>query len=99
MTLVPQRLLRNLRLARTFASLVPTLIKARPGSGYTVVDAFEAAVRKDPEHPAIVFEDRMLRYREVDAAANRVARWALGEGIRRGDTVALFMENRPEFVI
>ena len=37
-------------------------------------------------------------YRQVEDASNRVANYFLSRGYRVGDSVALLMENRPEFV-
>ncbi len=39
-----------------------------------------------------------LTYRQVEDASNRVANYFLSRGYRVGDSVALLMENRPEFV-
>jgi fatty-acyl-CoA synthase len=48
--------------------------------------------------PALLSDREQLSYRELDARANRYARWALAHGIRTGDTVALLMPGRPEFL-
>ncbi len=61
-------------------------------------DDLEAAVDKWPQRPAIEFEGRTLSYAQLDAMANRYAHWASGRGIKRGDTVALFMPNRLEYI-
>lgn len=63
-----------------------------------VCDLFEASVRKWPHKPCMRFEDRTLSFLECDAMANRVAHWALQRGLRAGQTVALLMENRPEYI-
>jgi len=52
-----------------------------------------------PEHVAIVFKDVNLTYRELDALVNSFANALLDLGIRKGQTVCLFMTNRPEYVI
>ncbi|NWH09452.1 MAG: long-chain-acyl-CoA synthetase [Alphaproteobacteria bacterium] len=64
----------------------------------TSADVIEHWVRVRPGNTAIVFEDVSYTYLELDRAANRYARWALAQGIGQGDTVALLMENRPEFL-
>ncbi len=64
----------------------------------TAADIIEPWVHKRPDNIAIEFDDRRYTYREFDAAANRYARWAQGLGLKQGDTVALLMENRPEFL-
>jgi fatty-acyl-CoA synthase len=48
--------------------------------------------------PALLCEHETLTYQELAARANRYARWALERGIAPGDTVCLFMPNRPEYL-
>src|SRR5262249_42977161 len=45
-----------------------------------VVDLFERQVRAAPDSVALVFEDRSLSYRELDACTNRLARVLLARG-------------------
>ncbi|MBV1880798.1 MAG: long-chain-acyl-CoA synthetase [Pseudomonadales bacterium] len=59
----------------------------------------ERTVKRYPNRPAIYFEDRMLTYREFNEEANRVAHLLVDKGVKRGDVVALFMQNRPEYLI
>ncbi len=48
--------------------------------------------------PALVGEHSRLSYRELADLANRYARWALAQGLARGDVVALVMPNCPEYL-
>jgi fatty-acyl-CoA synthase len=48
--------------------------------------------------PALLSDQERFSYRELAARANRYARWALAQGIRKGDTICLLMPNRPEFL-
>jgi len=64
----------------------------------TVADDIERTVDRFGPRPAFEFEGRTLTYAEFDALANRYAHWARAEGLRQGDSVALFMTNRPEYV-
>src|ERR1700748_2747082 len=68
----------------------------RPDSTRTIVDIVEDRVARSPGNPALYYLDQMLTYGEMDARANRYANWALAQGIKRGDSVALLMENRPD---
>ena len=52
-----------------------------------------------PDHEAIVFEDRRLTYRELNGAVDIVAAYLRGLGIRQDDRVALYCENRLEWVM
>lgn len=49
-------------------------------------------------HPAILYEDRSLTWREFDGWANQIARYLISEGLRKGDAIAVFLENRPELL-
>lgn len=69
-----------------------------PDSDQLVPDDLEASVDKHRDNVAFRFEGDILTYGEFDARANRIAHWALSQGLSRGDCVALFMENRPDYV-
>ena len=72
--------------------------RARLDGNDTVADVFEARVDEHPEATAIHWGGNEYSYAELDSAANRLANWALGEGLERGDVVALMMRNRPEYL-
>jgi len=71
----------------------------RPDGPHTVADVIEEQARRSPEAPAIVFEDRVVSWQELDGSADRFAHWARSQDVGRGDVVALLMENRPEFLM
>ncbi len=48
--------------------------------------------------PALLSDRERFSYRELAARANRYSRWALAQGIRKGDTICLLMPNRPEYL-
>lgn len=54
-----------------------------------------------PDHPALVYGDRNLRltFRELETEARQIACGLLGIGVRRGDRVAVWATNVPEWVI
>ena len=47
---------------------------------------------------ALISTRASLSYAELLARANRYARWALGHGVAKGDTVALMMPNCPDYM-
>ncbi len=51
-----------------------------------------------PDHPAVVFEDIRLTYREYNASVNRLANALLALGIKKGDKVAMLLPNRFELM-
>jgi len=48
--------------------------------------------------PALLSDRERFSYRDLAARSNRYARWALAQGLGKGDTVCLLMPNRPEFL-
>jgi fatty-acyl-CoA synthase len=64
----------------------------------TYPDVAEALAAEHGERPALVSERETLTFRGYDARANRYARWALENGVGKGDVVALMMPNRPEYL-
>ena len=87
--------------ARIAAALtrVARIAPLKPDAPTTYADRFEERVQAQPERVALIQGDRELSYGEVDAAANRFARWAASQGVGRGDAVALLLGNRPELPI
>jgi len=81
--------------ARTLAMTRPV----HPGAKLTIADWLERWARQRPESPAVLYEDRVVTFAELDAGANRFARWAQGQGLRKGDVVSVLMENRPEYIM
>ena len=47
----------------------------------------------------ILFEERSITFKEFNEAANRYSHLFQKRGFIKGDTVVLFMDNRPEFLI
>ncbi len=58
----------------------------------------ERVVDLYPDRVAIRFEGADMTYRQFDARANAYAHWALAQGLKKGDAVALLMGNRPDYV-
>ncbi|MGH7324455.1 MAG: class I adenylate-forming enzyme family protein [Candidatus Rokuibacteriota bacterium] len=52
-----------------------------------------------PDREAVVFAGRSLTFRELEGLVNAFAHGLRGLGIGRGDRVALFMTNRPEYIV
>jgi fatty-acyl-CoA synthase len=48
--------------------------------------------------PALISPRERFTYSELNARANRYARWALQQRIRKGDTVCVLMGSRPEYI-
>lgn len=48
--------------------------------------------------PALLSDRECLTYSELSGRTNRYARWALSQGLAKGETVCLLMPNRPEYL-
>ncbi|XP_076455364.1 long-chain fatty acid transport protein 1-like [Babylonia areolata] len=86
--------------ARALKALLMVNLKVRSHTrnNMTIAKLFQAQAKKHPEKPCFLFEDQTWTYGQVEEHTNRVANFFYEAGYRKGDTVALFMENRPDFV-
>ncbi|MCI2417435.1 amino acid adenylation domain-containing protein [Saccharopolyspora sp. K220] len=71
----------------------------RPVTELTWPAAFERQARRSPDAVAVVCESEQLSYAELNAAANRFARWLRGEGIGAEDVVAVAVPRSIDMVI
>ncbi len=92
------RLATEFRFLRGLTRVLLGVRKIDPESGVLICDDFEAAIDRFADHTAILFENEVLTYRQLDALANRFAAWAETQSIPRGETVALLLPNRSEYV-
>ncbi|XP_063238104.1 long-chain fatty acid transport protein 1-like [Bacillus rossius redtenbacheri] len=65
---------------------------------YTVPQMFRNTLKRHPGKVAFWYEKKPWTFAEVDVMSNRVGHYFKSQGLSQGDTVALLMENRPEFV-
>jgi len=72
--------------------------KLTPRSRWNAARLIAELGQRAPTSIGLVFEDRRYTWREIDAHASRWAAFLGAEGVRRGDVVALVMDNRPEFL-
>jgi len=55
--------------------------------------------RDFPDKPAYIFYGRGITWKEMDEYAKRFANFLSKVGVKKGDRVALFMQNCPQYVI
>jgi len=65
----------------------------------SVPQAFDEATERDPQRAAVVFYGRSISYGELREATDRLACALAALGIRKGDRVALYLLNSPQFII
>ncbi len=68
-----------------------------PENAVSVIDGFEESVRRNPHSPAIYYFDTTISFAELDASARRFASQLAAWGIGKGDRVALWIQNDPQF--
>ena len=65
----------------------------------TLPALFEAQVERSPEAIALLFEESTLTYAQLNAQANRLAHFLIGEGIGPENLVALALPRSIEMVV
>src|ERR1700738_5121549 len=73
-----------------------TPIAKNPGRVFPQV--IDELAEKFGDAPALLSDRERMTYRALAERSNRYARWALAQGLAKGDTVCLLMPNRPEFM-
>ncbi|MEV0536298.1 non-ribosomal peptide synthase/polyketide synthase [Kitasatospora sp. NPDC050463] len=72
---------------------------ARPVPAATLPALFEAQVRATPQAPAVVLDDTLLTYRELNRRANRLAHALIARGVGPEQVVALRLPRSAELVV
>ena len=70
----------------------------RPYPERTLVDVIGDAARQRPDHPSLYFQGARLSCAQVEALSNALAAALVALGVQKGDRVALFMPNCPQWV-
>ncbi|MDA9423844.1 MULTISPECIES: long-chain-acyl-CoA synthetase [Bradyrhizobium] len=71
-------------------------IEALPGRLFA--DVIDDWAQREPGRVALVTADTSVDYEGLSKRTNRYARWARSVGVAKGDTVALIMPNRIDYV-
>jgi fatty-acyl-CoA synthase len=61
-------------------------------------NVIEELADKFGDAPALVSDRERFTYRVLEERSNRYARWALAQGLGKGEAVCLLMPNRPEYL-
>ncbi len=74
--------------------------RKNPTSDERLGDLLDKCVREHPDNDAIVYVDRDLRYswREWGAEVDRVAKGLMAMGIQKGEKVAVWATNVPDWI-
>ncbi|XP_047361366.1 long-chain fatty acid transport protein 4 isoform X1 [Vespa velutina] len=74
------------------------LIRGHERKNKSVADIFRQHVARHPNKTCIIFEDQEWTFQQIEDFSNKVATTFKNHGYKKGDVVALLMENRPDFV-
>src|SRR2546427_9444246 len=64
----------------------------------TFPTVIEKTAGQQSEAPALLSDGECLTYGALQGRSNQYARWALDQGVAKGDVVCLLMPNRPEYM-
>ncbi|KAL7305240.1 hypothetical protein TKK_0002625 [Trichogramma kaykai] len=73
-------------------------IKKHERKDRSVADVFRQNLIEHPNKCCIVFEDQEWTFQQVEDYSNKIAFIFKCHGFKKGDAVALFLENSPEYV-
>src|SRR3984885_15858607 len=62
-----------------------------------ILDAVALGV--PPEAPAFIQGERVINWGEANQATNSMARALIARGAKPGDKIAMYMRNRPEYLM
>jgi long-chain acyl-CoA synthetase len=65
----------------------------------SVPDLFDQIAEKYGSRPALIFYGKKISYRELKEFVDRMAAALADLGIKKGDTVAIYLLNSPQYVI
>jgi amino acid adenylation domain-containing protein/thioester reductase-like protein/non-ribosomal peptide synthase protein (TIGR01720 family) len=65
----------------------------------TIQELFEEQVNKVPDHVAVVFGNRSLTYRELNARANKMAKVLRNKGVKPDSIVGIMLDRSIEIVV
>ncbi|MCW5828347.1 MAG: long-chain-acyl-CoA synthetase [Deltaproteobacteria bacterium] len=83
----------------TVRSIYTVAVTLKDGTKLSAAKLVEETAAKSPNQACVKYEDRVYTYKEFNEACNRVADAFLKDGAKKGDVVALLMDNRPEYLI
>ena len=62
-------------------------------------DVLKTATHKTPDHIALLYQEESYTYRRLSSEANRLSNALTHLGISKGEKVALYLPNIPEYVV
>ena len=76
-----------------------TVASLREPQWMSIGSELERQAAEQADQTALIFEGRFISFGELNQLSNQYAHFFSQQGFKKGDVVALLMENRPEFLI
>jgi long-chain acyl-CoA synthetase len=70
-----------------------------PYPEYPLFNFLEKSARDYADHPAVIFKNNQISYAQLNNLTDRLAAALADLGVKKGDRVAVFMPNTPQFPI
>ena len=84
--------------ARLFGRLAPNMPGFLSNGRWSAARLLERRALRNGESIGMAFEDRQYTWKEINDKANQWAHFFLSLGVTSGDSVALLLDNRPEYL-
>jgi fatty-acyl-CoA synthase len=84
--------------AKAWLKAIELTSRIEPNPERLFADIVDDWAARQGDRPALTSDGETLTYRALAERINRYARWSLATGIKRGDTVALIMPTRPDYI-
>ena len=81
-----------------FMRLAPHAKHFLPSGQWSAARLMELQAEKNGDQMAVLFKDRSYTWKQANAETNRWANFFESRGVGAGDSVALLMDNRPEYI-
>jgi fatty-acyl-CoA synthase len=89
---------KNRSTAKSWARALEMTASIPKNPGRVFSDVIDELAERLGNAPALLSDAECFTYRTLAERSNQYARWALSEGLVKGDVVCLLMPNRPEYL-
>jgi len=88
---------RDLRAAIRYLRLLSTVFIYQKRN-MAIPHLFQKIAKTNSDKVCLYYQEQSWTFKYLDEYSNRVASFMIREGFKHGDSIALIMENRPEYV-
>ncbi|XP_070539255.1 long-chain fatty acid transport protein 6-like [Ptychodera flava] len=85
---------RTIRFGWRFKAALNSLMERK----HYVVDIFMEHAKEQPYKAFVIYNNTIYTYGDIDRMSNQFANFVRRQGLKRGDTIAMFMYNEPAYL-